>query len=157
LQKAADWLRSLAFVPVNADHPAQPLLDGKADIAVMYNGDAAQAMRQDKQIRYVLPADGSIWFDNLVIPKDAPHRDAALAFMDYVLQGDVGAKITEFFGYSTPNRAALDVLAKSDPAIVDSTATNPSRDALLGLLLTRDVGTAGTQRFLDTWKGVSGG
>ena len=156
LDKAASWLKALDPVPVNADHPAQPLIDGQATISVMYNGDAAQAMRQNRDIRYVLPDDGSIWFDNLAIPKDAPHRDAALAFMDYVLDADVGAKITRYFGYSTPNSASLDVLSKDDPAIVDNSATNPPRDALLGLLLTTDVGTAGAQRFLDTWKGVSG-
>ena len=48
------------------------------------------------------------------------------------------------------------MLAKDDPAIADNAATNPSRDSLLGLLLTKDVGPAGTQRFLDTWKEVSG-
>jgi spermidine/putrescine-binding protein len=156
LAKAASWLESLAPVPVNPDHPAQPLIDGQASIAVMYNGDAAQAMRKNHDIRYVLPDDGSIWFDNLAIPKDAPHRDAALAFMDYVLDAHVGAQITKFFGYSTPNQAALDVLSTNDPAIADNPATNPPRDALLGLRLTTDVGTAGAQRFLDTWKEVSG-
>ena len=42
-------------MPVNPDHPAQPLIDGQAAIAIMYNGDAAQAMRQNTNIRYVLP------------------------------------------------------------------------------------------------------
>jgi len=73
-----------------------------------------------------------------------------------VLDADVGATITRYFGYSTPNSASLDVLSKDAPAIVDNSATNPPRDALLGLLLTTDVGAAGTQRFLDTWEAVSG-
>jgi spermidine/putrescine transport system substrate-binding protein len=156
LHKAGDWVSSLGFVPVNADHPAQPLLDGQADISIMYNGDAAQAMRQNPHVKYLLPTDGSIWFDNLAIPKDAPDRDAALAFMDYVLDPRVGAEITKYFGYSTPNQASLDILAKEDPAIVDNKATNPSRDSLLGLLGTRDVGPAMRQLYLSIWQQVSG-
>ena len=76
--------------------------------------------------------------------------------MDYILDPDVGAEITKYFGYSTPNQASLDVLAKDDPAIVDNKATNPSRDSLLGLLGTRDVGPAMSKLYLSTWQQVSG-
>ena len=76
--------------------------------------------------------------------------------MDYVLDANVGAEITRFFGYSTPNQASLDILAKEDPAIVNDKATNPSRDSLLGLLGTRDVGPAMRQLYLSIWQQVSG-
>lgn len=154
LADAGRWVESLDAVPVNVDDPEQPLLDGSAVISIMYNGNAAEAIRKNPNIRYVLPEDGSIWFDNLAIPKDAPHRDAALAFMDYVLEPGPGADITRFFGYSTPNRAALDLLAEQDDPAVDNEATNPSRDALQGLLLTKDVGADGAARFEQVWKEV---
>ena len=43
-------------------------------------------------VRYVAPKEGAqLWFDMLAIPADAPHKDAALAFINFVLQPDVMA------------------------------------------------------------------
>jgi spermidine/putrescine-binding protein len=154
MAEAAEWVNSLDAVPVNVDQPEQPLVDGDAVIGIMYNGNAAEAIRADPDFDYVLPTDGSIWFDNLAIPIDAPHRDAALAFIDYVLRPDVGAEITRFFGYSTPNRASLDLLLDEGDPAVDNVATNPPAVALLGLLLTKDVGEVGTALYEDTWEEV---
>ena len=154
LADASAWVKSLDAQPVDADNPEKPIEDGSAVIGIMYNGNAAEAMRQNPNLRYVLPTDGSIWFDNLAIPKDAPHRDAALAFIDYLLEPQVGAEITKYFGYSTPNRASLDLLLSQHDPSVDNVATNPPADALLGLLITKDVGPAGTERFENAWKEV---
>ena len=124
----------------------------------MYNGDAAQAMRQNHDIRYVLPTDGSIWFDNLAIPKDAPHRDAALAFMDYVLDADVGAEITRYFGYSTPNSAVPRRPLEGGSGDRRQQRNEPAaRRAPRPPARRPDVGPRrAPQRFLDTWKEVSG-
>jgi spermidine/putrescine-binding protein len=152
--QALAWVKSLKPQPVNANRPEQPLIEGKAVVGVIYNGDAFQAIHEDPSLRYVLPPQGGIWFDNLAIPKDAPHRDAALAFIDYLLSGSVSADVSKAYGYSTPNAAALDALAKTDPAFVRSSVSNPPRDALFDLLLTKDVGTAGSARFEAAWKQI---
>ena len=152
LAQAVAWVKSLDAQPVNVDNPEKPIEDGSAVIGIMYNGNAAEAMRQNPNLRYVLPEGGSIWFDNLAIPVDAPHRDAALAFIDYLLEPQVGADITKYFGYSTPNHASLDLLLSQHDPSVDNVATNPPADALLGLLITKDVGPAGTARFENAWK-----
>lgn len=154
LEQAQAWVESLHALPVNADNPEQPLVDGQAVIGIMYNGNAAEAIRANPNFRYVLPEQGGIWFDNLAIPIDAPHRDLALAFIDYVLEPDVGAEITRFFGYSTPNSASLDLLLDEDDPSVANEATNPPRDSLLGLRLTKDVGVQGSLRFEQDWAAV---
>ena len=71
-----------------------------------------------------------------------------------MLEPQVGADITKYFGYSTPNRASLDLLLGQHDPSVDNVATNPPADALLGLLITKDVGPAGTERFENAWKEV---
>jgi spermidine/putrescine-binding protein len=154
LAKAAQWVQSLHAVHVNVNHPEMPLLTGQAVISIMYNGDATEAMAANPDIRYVLPASGGIWFDNLAIPRAAPHRATALAFIDYVLRADVGAQITRFFGYSTPNAASLALLLQEKAPAATNVATNPPIDALQGLLLTKDVGSAGSERFVQTWQRV---
>ena len=152
LQKAAAWVRSLDPLPINADNPEVPLENGSAIVSIMYNGNAIEAIRKNPAIRYVLPSNGGIWFDNLAIPNDAPHRDAALAFIDYVLEPKVAAEISRTYDYSTPNAAALDILATTNPALVRLPAFDPPRDALQGLLLTKNVGVAGALRFDSVWK-----
>jgi spermidine/putrescine transport system substrate-binding protein len=107
-------------------------------------------------LRYVLPSNGGIWFDNMAIPRKAPHRDAALAFIDYVLEGKVGAQIPRVYGYSTPDRAALDELERTDASFAANAVTNPPRDALQGLLLTKDVGGEASDRFDAAWREVRG-
>jgi spermidine/putrescine-binding protein len=154
LADAQAWVRSLDALPVNADNPEQPLVDGDAIAGIMYNGNAAEAMRTNPDLAYVLPEGGSIWFDNLAIPDDAPHRDAALAFIDHVLEPDVGAEITKFFGYSSPNAAALEELESEGDPSVTNTATNPPRDAILGLIPAGDIGTAGSAAFERAWEEV---
>jgi len=46
-------------------------------------------------VRYVAPKEGAeIGFDMLAIPADAPHKEAALAFINFVLRPDIMARIT---------------------------------------------------------------
>ena len=154
LDAAVAWLGGLGIASVNSDNPEQDLLDGKVNAALVYNGNAATAIRANPAIRFVLPADGGIFFDNLAIPAGAPHRDAALVFIDYVLQGDVSARISQAYGYSTPNQAALDVLATSNPAFASDPISNPPPETLLGLRLVKNVGPTNQARFETAWQRV---
>jgi len=57
----------------------------------------------------------------MAIPKVAPHKATAEAFINYMLRPDVAAKNSDFGGYATANRAAVEqVVPKelaNDPAI----------------------------------------
>ena len=84
------------------------LISGDVWIAQLWNGDATQARAEQPAIEYVLPREGStIWADNVVIPRSAPHVRAAHEFMNYILRPEVGAAISDFTGYGTPNQQAL--------------------------------------------------
>lgn len=155
LDGAVAWLNGLGIASVNSDDPEVGLLDGTATAALVYNGNAAAAVKGNPAIHFVLPEDGGIFFDNFAIPTGAPHRDAALAFIDYVLQGDVSAKISETYGYSTPNQASLGVLATADPEFASDPISNPPLETLLGLRLVKNVGPEGQARFEAAWKQVT--
>jgi len=133
----------------DSDTPSTALLSGEADIGLIWNGEAAIAHNENPAIQYIYPVEGAIfWYDNLSIAKDAPHRDAALAFMDYVLRPEASLLITAEFPYSNPNKAALDLLQTQDPAAYDAymtfPATNPSAEALAKAFVLVDVGEATT-------------
>jgi spermidine/putrescine-binding protein len=146
LAQARDRLKELApgIVAFDADAPEKYLLSGEAWVGVVFNGNAAIAAEQNPNLAYVFPVEGGgIWFDNLAIPQDAPHPDAAIAFINYVLVPENSALITRDFPYSNPNQAALQYLESEDPALyqayIDSPASNPPQDALAGTRLTKNL------------------
>jgi spermidine/putrescine transport system substrate-binding protein len=155
LADAVAWLNGLGIASVNSDNPERPLLDGTVNAEIIYNGNAVLAIRDNPKIHFVLPDDGGIFFDNIAIPVGAPHRDAALAFIDYILLGETSAKVSRTYGYSTPNQAALDILADTDPGFVDDPISNPPAASLLGLRIVKNVGAAGQARFVAAWDEVN--
>lgn len=84
---------------------------GCADIALEYSGDIFQVSVdcECEDFQYVLPEPaGQVWVDNLAIPTDAPNHALAEVFIDYILDPQVGADISNYTAYATPNQAAID-------------------------------------------------
>jgi putrescine transport system substrate-binding protein len=85
----------------------EALATGQSCLALDYSGDVIQASaraeeaKRGVQVRYVAPKEGAqLGFDMLAIPADAEHKDAALAFIDFLLQPDVMAAITNKVRYA---------------------------------------------------------
>jgi putrescine transport system substrate-binding protein len=85
----------------------EALATGQACLALDYSGDVVQAQaraeeaRRGVAVRYVAPKEGAqLGFDMLAIPADAEHKDAALAFINFLLQPDVMAAITNKVRYA---------------------------------------------------------
>jgi spermidine/putrescine transport system permease protein len=116
------------------------LLSGDVWLAQGWSGQFAKAMDQDPDIDYVIPREGSsLFLDNLVIPRDAPHPELAHAFLDYVMEPAVAAEICATMRYSTPNRDALPLLPEH---VRRNPATFPPDDALARAELILDIGEA---------------
>ena len=84
----------------------EALASGQICLAVDYSGDVVQAAaravenKKGVTVKYVAPREGvEIGFDMLAIPADAPHKEEALAFIDFVLRPDVMAGITNTVRY----------------------------------------------------------
>jgi spermidine/putrescine transport system substrate-binding protein len=89
------------------DNGQDLLLAGDVDLVVEYNGDIAQAMREDPDIGFVVPREGSqISSDNLCVPKGARDPERAMQFVNYLLDATAGAEIARTIRYPTPNAAA---------------------------------------------------
>jgi len=93
------------------------LANGEVCVALGYNGDILQAQDrateagQGVNINYIIPKEGAlVWFDVMAIPKDAPHPEAALKYIDYILRGDVAAALSNYVFYAVPNTAAEPML-----------------------------------------------
>jgi len=103
------------------------LANGDICVAHGYSGDVLQARdRADEagnnvHIAYTVPKEGAIlWIDVMVIPADAPHPDHAYTFINYLLQPDVIAAISNEVTYANANRAAtglIDESVRDDPGV----------------------------------------
>lgn len=121
---------------LNAVHPhiryfhssqyTSDLATGDLCVAHGYSGDVLQARERAAEasgpdIDYVIPREGAaLWTDVMAIPKDAPHPDAAHAFIAYLLQPKVIAEVSNYVFYANPNQAAdqyLDPELRNDPGI----------------------------------------
>jgi len=137
------------IVLFNSDDPETALITGEAVAGLVFNGNAALARQENPNIEYICPTEGcTLWFDNLAIPKGAPHPDAAMAFLNFVLDPPESILITKEFPYSNPNAAALEYLKTNDAATYDAymnfTATNPPATFLANASPIMDVGEATT-------------
>ncbi|BFO05123.1 hypothetical protein KNHN1_35010 [Pseudomonas guariconensis] len=106
------------------------LANGSVCLALTYNGDAAMAADQARragkafEVIYRIPREGTlVWQDNLVIPKDAPHPQAARAFIAFMLRPESVAELTNTLFFANANRAAtplVDDAVRNDPDIYPS-------------------------------------
>jgi putrescine transport system substrate-binding protein len=109
---------------------AKMLLDlpnSETCVAMSWSGDYATARARardagvDINLAYSVPQEGAVgWYDGMFIPADAPHPDAAHAFIDFILRPDVIAAITNLISYANAVPASDPLIRPeilSDPAI----------------------------------------
>lgn len=93
------------------DEVKELMVAEEAALAVVWSGDAVAMMRENENLDYVIPKEGSnIWFDNMVIPKNAQNKELAEEFINFMNRPEIAAKNAEYIGYSTPNAAARELL-----------------------------------------------
>jgi len=100
----------------DSDSPKTALLNGDVDLGVVWSGEAAILIKeQPGKFAYVLPKEGAHMFiDNMAIPKNAKHVDAAHKFIDYLMRPEVSKKISEDFPYTNPNVEARKLLTPEE-------------------------------------------
>ena len=92
----------------------RPLLaSGEAWLSLGWNGDAGALKAQGIPVEYVVPSEGSqIWEDDWAIAADAPHAEAAHAFLNFVLRPEVAMQEAMYTRYATGNRSARALLSE---------------------------------------------
>jgi len=112
---------------------------GAANAAIVYNGDAIQAIAEDpKNLGFVVPNEGSeIWLDSMCIPAQAPNPDAAHKWINWILDPKVNASLTNYNHFATPNEAAKPYLNKED---LENPGVWPPPAIMKTLFFTKDLG-----------------
>lgn len=142
IQEAKNYLieKGANVVSIAGDDGQEQLIRGDVDIAVEFMGDIFQVISQceedsacEKDIQYVIPEEGAnIWIDNMTIPTGAEDIELAHAFIDYILDPNVGASISNYTAFATPNQAAIDG-GLIDEVLLTSTAIYPPEESMTNL------------------------
>ncbi len=102
------------------DELAPKVMSGAAAMAMVYLGEGMTALEeQPENMRFTIPSEGTNRaVDAFVILKTSQNKEAAEAFINFMLRPDIALKNSVETGYSTPNRAAKELLddeIKNDP------------------------------------------
>ncbi|MXU66501.1 polyamine ABC transporter substrate-binding protein [Oceanomicrobium pacificus] len=109
------------------------LANGEICVAVGWSGDVFQAQaRADEaengvEVVYEIPKEGALqWFDMMAIPADAPNPEAAHQFINFVMDAQITADITNYVWYANANEASMPLV---DEEITSDTGIFPSEEA----------------------------
>lgn len=145
LKQAADLLKTQKPLvkTYNSGDYENILASGDVAYAHGYNGQLAKlAAREPREFGYVLPKEGAtIWMDSVCIPRRARNVDAIYAFLDYILEPEVNARIVNGISYASANVPARRWIR---PEILNDPAIYPSEAALARCEFLEDIGEATT-------------
>ena len=101
------------------DEVFQKMEGSNAAIGTYYYGDYLTMLENNPDLGFYIPEEGTnIYVDAMCILKDAPNKENAEAFINYMCSTEAGLKNCEEIWYSTPLmsvRDALDAEVSSDP------------------------------------------
>ena len=107
------------------------LANGEICLAIGWSGDILQAAARAEEagngieVAYAIPNEGAnLWFDMLAIPADAPHPEAAHAFINYMMDAHVAAANTNYIQY--PNGVAASTPFIDAEVLADETIYPPA-------------------------------
>lgn len=130
------------------------MIGNQGALAVVYSGDAMLCIDEENgnpNLAYAVPKEGSnVWFDNIIIPKTSTKKAMAEKFIDFLCDAEVAKANTEYIGYSTPNKAALELM---DESWTGNYVYNPSQDVLDRCSIFRDLGDF-LSVFEEAWNKV---
>lgn len=162
LQEAENKLAGLvpSIMLFDSDSPKTSLVSGIADLGMTWTAEALLAQQENPAIQYIYPSEGAIlWQDNWAMLKDAPHTDAAYAWINYTMQGDIFWMMLRDFPYTNPNTAALEYAKANKPELYDLYTSSPITNTPAGVVRNghriSDVGEA-VQLYDDIWARLLG-
>ena len=104
---------------------------GDGWMSICWNGDATQLHNDLPEMEYVIATDGGeIWTDFYAIPKDAPHLDAAYAFINFMQDPNVQAREAAVHGYAPTDSRAI---ALQPPSLASDPILHPAENLMNGL------------------------
>ncbi|NLY92217.1 MAG: spermidine/putrescine ABC transporter substrate-binding protein [Firmicutes bacterium] len=124
----------LAYV---GDDVKDKMIAGEAALAVVWSGDAIYMKRENPDLEYALPKEGSnLWVDAMVVPKTSKHKAEAEKFINFMCDPEIAFKNADYIGYSSPHGEVVKML---DPDLVNDPAAYPKEEDLVNYDIFKDL------------------
>ncbi len=135
------------------DQVRDKMIGDEAAIGVIYSGEAIYTQRENENLEYVVPKEGSnVWIDCWVIPKASKNKENAEAFINFMCRPDIALMNFDYITYSTPNDAARDMI--EDEAIRNSEIAFPDLSQYENMETFKYLGSEGDEIYNEYWKQV---
>ena len=144
------------------------IANGEICIALGWSGDfsiaGSRAAEKNKtitdeskqtEIAYFIPKEGAqMWFDSMAIPADAPDKEEAYAFINYMQRPEVAAKNTNFVSYANGNLASQKMVT---PDILANPNIYPDAATQKRLFTITPFDKKAQRALTDTWRAIKTG
>lgn len=114
LTDAYEWLVKCVETmepEIVTDEIIDNMAQGRKALGLCYSGDATYIMCENENMGFYLPQSGTnIWYDSMVIPKNAQNVELAYEFMDFISSYDYAYDNSSFVGYTSPNKETAQTL-----------------------------------------------
>ncbi len=135
------------------DKVRDKMIGNEAAIGVIYSGEAIYTQRENPDLEYVIPKEGTnVWIDSWVIAKNAPNKENGEKFIDFMCRPDIALMNFEYITYSTPNDAARELIEDDD--IRNSSIAFPDLTQYQNLETFRYLGEEADQIYNELWKEI---
>jgi spermidine/putrescine-binding protein len=140
------------------DQVRDKMIGGEAAIGVIYSGEMLYIQNEvknlnlDYSLEYVIPEEGTnLWLDSWVIPANAPNKENAEKWINFLCRPDIAKKNFEYITYPTPNKGAFDLL---DPELKNNKTLFPETDVLKNSEVYKYLGDEVDSLYNEAWKEI---
>lgn len=135
------------------DQVRDKMIGNEAAIGVIYSGEAIYTQRENSDLVYVIPEEGTnVWIDSWVMLKDAPNKENAEKFLDFLCRPEIALKNFEYITYSTPNTGAQELIEDED--IKNSPIAFPDLSQYNNIETFQYLGEEFDEKLNELWKQV---
>ena len=132
------------------DQVRDKMIKNAAALGVIYSGEAIYMQRENPDLEYVVPDEGSnVWIDGWVIPKDCQNKEAAEAWINFMCDPEIALMNFDYITYSTPNEAARELIEDED--IRNSQIAFPDEAVLARCSVYNYLGKEGDELYDYYW------
>jgi len=125
----------LAYV---GDEVKDKMVGGEAALAVVWSGEAVAAKRENPDLEYAIPKEGSnLWVDAMAIPASSQNKEAAELFINFMCETEIAFQNADYIGYSTAHKEAKYLFPEE---IINDKAAYPLLEELDSCVIFKDLG-----------------
>ncbi len=135
------------------DQVRDKMIGDEAAIGVIYSGEAIYTQRENPNLEYVIPKEGTnVWIDSWVIPANCQNKENAEKWIDFMCRPEIALMNFDYITYSTPNDAARELIEDKD--IRNSTIAFPDLTQYDNLETFTYLGEEGDALYNDLWEEI---